>query len=219
MAAYVLSLAGTNPPNPKPPQGVNSKGERAPDNGRVQRRPSGRTMAMHASARRGEGARAAHAQPRRDAALARAEALAGRFCRRRRALAWALIAVFTLIPYVRMNGKPLILLDIAQRQFTLFGATFLPTDTMLLMLLLVGIFLGIFLLTAMYGRVWCGWACPQTVYMEFLYRPIERLIEGGRAAQLRSTGRRSRRAAREARRLPRAVACSSPTPSSRTSWA
>jgi cytochrome c oxidase accessory protein FixG len=111
----------------------------------------------------------------------------GRFWKRRRALAWALIAVFTLIPYVRMNGKPLILLDIARRQFTLFGATFLPTDTMLLMLLLMGVFLGIFLLTAVYGRVWCGWACPQTIYMEFLYRPIERWIEGGRGAQLRAT--------------------------------
>jgi len=107
----------------------------------------------------------------------------GRFFRWRRALAWALIIAFTLIPYLRMNGKPLILLDVVPRRFTLFGTTFLPTDTVLLMLLLVGIFLGIFWLTAVYGRVWCGWACPQTVYMEFLYRPIERLIEGGPRAQ------------------------------------
>jgi len=116
----------------------------------------------------------------------------GRFWQRRRALAWALIFVFALIPYLRMRGRPLILLDVARREFTLFGATFLPTDTMLLMLLLVGLFLGIFLLTAVYGRVWCGWACPQTIYMEFLYRPIERLIEGGRGAQLRAAGGRSR---------------------------
>jgi cytochrome c oxidase accessory protein FixG len=107
----------------------------------------------------------------------------GRFFRRRRGLAWVLIALFALIPYLRMNGKPLILLDVVRRQFTLFGTTFLPTDTGLLMLLLVGIFLAIFWLTAVYGRVWCGWACPQTVYMEFLYRPIERLIEGGPRAQ------------------------------------
>ena len=107
----------------------------------------------------------------------------GRFFRQRRGLAWGLIALFTLIPYLRMSGKPLILLDVVRRQFTLFGTTFLPTDTVLLMLLLVGIFLAIFWLTAVYGRVWCGWACPQTVYMEFLYRPIERLIEGGPRAQ------------------------------------
>jgi cytochrome c oxidase accessory protein FixG len=109
----------------------------------------------------------------------------GRFWRRRRAVAWGLIALFTLIPYLSMNGKPLVLLDVVHREFTVFGTTFLPTDSMLLMLLLVGIFLAIFLLTAVYGRVWCGWACPQTVYMEFLYRPIERLIEGNATAQER----------------------------------
>jgi cytochrome c oxidase accessory protein FixG len=114
----------------------------------------------------------------------------GRFLRRRRALAWALIGLFTVLPYLRMGGKPVILLDVVNRRFILFGATFLPTDTMLLMLLLVGLFIGIFLLTAIYGRVWCGWACPQTVYMEFLYRPIERLIEGGPRAQRDLDGRR-----------------------------
>jgi cytochrome c oxidase accessory protein FixG len=114
----------------------------------------------------------------------------GRFLRRRRVLAWALIGLFTVIPYLRMGGKPVILLDVVNRHFVLFGATFLPTDTMLLMLLLVGLFVGIFLLTAVYGRVWCGWACPQTVYMEFLYRPIERLIEGGPRAQRDLDGRR-----------------------------
>jgi cytochrome c oxidase accessory protein FixG len=109
----------------------------------------------------------------------------GRFWTRRRAVAWALIALFTAIPYLTLGGKPLVLLDVVHRQFTLFGTTFLPTDSVLLMLLLVGIFLGIFLLTAVFGRVWCGWACPQTVYMEFLYRPVERLIEGGPGTQAR----------------------------------
>lgn len=97
--------------------------------------------------------------------------------RRRLAVAWGLILVFTAIPYLRMNGKPLVLLDIPRRQFTLFGTTFLPTDTLFLMLLLVGIAVSIFLLTALFGRVWCGWGCPQTVYMEFVYRPLERLFD------------------------------------------
>jgi cytochrome c oxidase accessory protein FixG len=109
----------------------------------------------------------------------------GPWWRRRLALGWALIVLFTAIPYVRMGGKPLILLDVAHRQFTLFGTTFLPTDSVLLMLLLLGLFVGIFLLTAIFGRVWCGWACPQTVYMEFLFRPIERLIEGNRGRQMK----------------------------------
>jgi cytochrome c oxidase accessory protein FixG len=109
----------------------------------------------------------------------------GRFYYWRLGLAWFLIAIFTVIPYVKVRGKPLILLDIPNREFTLFGTTFLPTDTFLLALLLLGIVVGIFLLTALFGRVWCGWACPQTVYMEFLYRPIERWIEGKRSDQLK----------------------------------
>jgi len=109
----------------------------------------------------------------------------GAFLTRRRIVGWGLILLFTLIPYLRMNGKPLILLDIPHREFTLFGTTFLPTDTMFLMLLLVGIFVSIFLMTALFGRVWCGWACPQTVYMELIFRPIEQLLEGTRAQQLK----------------------------------
>lgn len=97
---------------------------------------------------------------------------------KRRVVAWILIALFTAIPHLTMNGKPLILLDLTTRRFTFFGTTFLPTDTLPLALLFLTIFVTVFLATALFGRVWCGWACPQTVYMEFLYRPIERLFEG-----------------------------------------
>ncbi|HUX33235.1 MAG TPA: cytochrome c oxidase accessory protein CcoG [Gemmatimonadaceae bacterium] len=108
----------------------------------------------------------------------------GHFWHRRRVVAYALMIVFFLIPYLRLHGKPLVLLDLPRRQFTLFGTTFLPTDTLLLMLLMASILIGIFLMTALAGRVWCGWSCPQTVYMEFLYRPIERLFEGGRSGSM-----------------------------------
>jgi len=119
----------------------------------------------------------------------------GRYHRRRRLTAWTLILSFVLIPILKLNGKPLMLFDIARREFTLFGATFLPTDTFLLMLLLFSIFVGIFLVTAIWGRVWCGWACPQTVYMEFIYRPLEVFIEGGRSRQIKTdkTGLSGRR--------------------------
>lgn len=108
----------------------------------------------------------------------------GAFWRKRRLAAYTLMFVFFIIPYLRMNGKPLILLDLPRRQFTIFGTTFLPTETLLVMLLLLCAGIGIFLITALFGRVWCGWACPQTVYMEFLFRPIERWIEGGRSGSL-----------------------------------
>jgi cytochrome c oxidase accessory protein FixG len=103
----------------------------------------------------------------------------------RRNVAWALMALFAGIPWLERGGKPLVLLDVARREFTLFGRTFLPTDSVLLMLLLLAIFVAIIWTTALIGRAWCGWACPQTVYMEFLFRPIERLFEGKRENQLR----------------------------------
>lgn len=96
----------------------------------------------------------------------------------RRVVAWLLIAIFTVLPFIKINGEPAMLLDILRREFHIFGVTFLPTDTFLLALLLLSWFLGIFIITALFGRVWCGWACPQTVYMEFLFRPIERFFDG-----------------------------------------
>jgi cytochrome c oxidase accessory protein FixG len=107
----------------------------------------------------------------------------GRLLTARRIVAYGLIALFALLPLIHVNGRPLVMLDLIARRFHIFGTTFYPTDTLLLALLLVGTFLTIFWLTALFGRVWCGWACPQTVYMEFVYRPIERFFEGtpGRA--------------------------------------
>lgn len=108
----------------------------------------------------------------------------GRWWHRRRAVAYVLMVVFLGLPYLRIHGAPAILLDVPRRQFTILGTTFLPTDTLLLMLLLASVVIAIFLFSALFGRVWCGWACPQTVYLEFLYRPIERLFEGGRSGSL-----------------------------------
>lgn len=101
----------------------------------------------------------------------------GRWWRRRRVVGWVLIAIFVALPHLRIGGKPVVLLDIAARKFVLFGHTFLPTDTLLLALLMVGILVTVVLATALTGRVWCGWGCPQTVYMEFLFRPIDRLFQ------------------------------------------
>ncbi len=97
----------------------------------------------------------------------------------RRVLAYVLMLVFFALPYLRIHGKPSILLDLPKREFTLFGTTFLPTETLLFLLLVLSLGIAIFFVTAIWGRVWCGWACPQTVYMEFLFRPIEYALEGG----------------------------------------
>lgn len=102
----------------------------------------------------------------------------GFFLNARRVMAYFLIGIFTLLPFIRINGKPALLLDIVHREFNVFGLTFYPTDTLLLAIFGVGLLVSVFLLTSLFGRVWCGWACPQTVYMEFVFRPIERLFDG-----------------------------------------
>ncbi len=109
----------------------------------------------------------------------------GRLYRARRLVAWLLIVTFVGLPWLRIAGKPAVLLDVLRRQFVLFGRTFLATDGVLLMLLMLAIFVTVVLVTALVGRAWCGWACPQTVYMELVFRPLERLLEGPREAQLR----------------------------------
>jgi len=116
---------------------------------------------------------------------------AGPYLRARRWLAWALIAIFTLLPYARLNGKPAVLLDLPHREFTVLGFTFLSTDTLLLALALLTLILGICLVTALAGRMWCGWMCPQTVYMEFVFRPIERFFDGPPGAGHRPGRKRS----------------------------
>ncbi len=102
----------------------------------------------------------------------------GHYYKRRLWLGWVLVFLFLALPIIPINGKPALLLDFVHREFAIFGIIFYPTDTFLLMLFLIGAGISIILFTALLGRVWCGWACPQTVYLEFVFRPIERLIEG-----------------------------------------
>jgi len=122
----------------------------------------------------------------------------GPLYRRRHVVAWTLMALFVGLPILKIGGKPAIFLDVVHREFSLFGHTFLATDGVLLMLLMLTIFATVFWTTALVGRAWCGWGCPQTVYMEFLFRPIERLFEGKRESQLAldKNGASTRRAAK-----------------------
>ena len=109
----------------------------------------------------------------------------GRYFKWRTAVATVLMAVLLAGPWIRIGGEPLLLLDIVHRKFVLFGAVFWPQDTFLFALAMITIVVAIALFTVVFGRVFCGWVCPQTVFMEFLFRPIERFIEGDRAARMR----------------------------------
>ncbi len=107
----------------------------------------------------------------------------GRFLARRRAVGYALIALFVLLPRIRIGGRPAFLIDLVSREVDVLGAVFRPSDGIVLMLLGLAIVFTVFLVTAMFGRVWCGWGCPQSVYLELVFRPIERLIEGSPSQQ------------------------------------
>jgi cytochrome c oxidase accessory protein FixG len=109
----------------------------------------------------------------------------GRTWRTRRLLAWLLVVAFFALPLVPFGGRPAIFLDLATRQFHVLGATFHPTDNLLLAALGVAVIITVFFVGSTFGRLWCGYACPQTVYMEFLFRPIEIALEGRPAQQVR----------------------------------
>jgi cytochrome c oxidase accessory protein FixG len=102
----------------------------------------------------------------------------GRFLRRRRIVGYALIALFVALPFITIGGRPALLIDIVARELAVFGSVFRPSDGLIVMLMGLTIVLAVFVLTALFGRVWCGWGCPQTVYLEMLFRPIERWLEG-----------------------------------------
>ncbi|QDU91027.1 Ubp3 associated protein Bre5 [Pirellulimonas nuda] len=102
----------------------------------------------------------------------------GRFWVRRRVAAYALIVLYTALPFIKIGGRPAVQLDLWNSRFALFGLEFRPTDLELLAVFGLIVFLSIFFATAIFGRVWCGWGCPQTVYLEYVFRPIERLFTG-----------------------------------------
>ena len=102
----------------------------------------------------------------------------GRFTLARRVVAYALIAFYLSLPWIKINGYPAVFLDLAERRFHLFGITFAAQDLWLLFFVITGLGFSLFFVTALLGRVWCGWACPQTVYLEHVFRRIEVWIEG-----------------------------------------
>ena len=120
----------------------------------------------------------------------------GRFLRRRRAVGFALIALFVALPFLRIGGRPVFLIDLVARELSVLGAVFRPSNGVILMLFGLTIVLGVFVLTALFGRVWCGWGCPQTVYLEMVFRPIERWLEGTPAQQAKLTRFAPRRLAK-----------------------
>jgi cytochrome c oxidase accessory protein FixG len=102
----------------------------------------------------------------------------GRFFRARTWLSWLLLAVLFGGPFVKLNGNPLLMINVVERKFSVLGVIFWPQDNLVFALGFLLFLMGIAVFTAAFGRLWCGWTCPQTVLMEMVFRKIEYLIEG-----------------------------------------
>lgn len=109
----------------------------------------------------------------------------GFFTTLRNYVSWVLLAVLFVLPWIKYNGEPLVLLNVLERRFIIFGFHFAPQDFHLFVLAMLTMIVFIALFTAVFGRLFCGWVCPQTIFMEMVFRKIEYLIEGDANAQRR----------------------------------
>jgi cytochrome c oxidase accessory protein FixG len=108
----------------------------------------------------------------------------GRFARLRVIAVWILLGLYYLLPWINISGKQSILFDLPARKFYIFGMTFWPQDFIYLALLMIAAGLTLFFFTALAGRLWCGFACPQTVWTEtFIW--IEQWVEGDRQKRIK----------------------------------
>lgn len=107
----------------------------------------------------------------------------GKFSTARRISGYFLIAIYLLLPWIPVRGYPAVFLDVAERRFHFFGFTLVAQDVWLLFFGVSGLGFALFFITALFGRVWCGWACPQTVFLDHVYRRIERWTDGDAPAR------------------------------------
>lgn len=107
----------------------------------------------------------------------------GKWYNYRKWLAWAYLAVFFAMPFIKVNDMPFMLINLPAGKFILFGKIFWPQDFFIFAIAMITFIIFVVLFTVVYGRLFCGWVCPQTVFMEFVFRPIEWLIEGSPSQQ------------------------------------
>ena len=106
------------------------------------------------------------------------------FFRKQRDLSqWVLISIFIILPWIKINGLPAILINLPDRRFAFFGLNFWSHDAPLLFFVIASFSLGLLFATSVWGRVWCGWACPQTIPIDGIFRKIETLVEGNHIAR------------------------------------
>jgi cytochrome c oxidase accessory protein FixG len=102
----------------------------------------------------------------------------GRYFNKRRIVNGILLVCLFIGPFIKVGGQPFFLFNLLQRKFILFGVVFWPQDFSLFVLAMITAIVFVVLFTVVFGRIWCGWICPQTIFMEMVFRRIEYWIEG-----------------------------------------
>ncbi len=107
----------------------------------------------------------------------------GKFYNLRKIVVFIYVATLITLPFIKINGMPFVLINLPEGRFILFSKIFWPQDFYIFAIGMIAFIMFIALFTVIYGRLFCGWVCPQTIFMEFFYRPIEWMVEGNPAAQ------------------------------------
>lgn len=109
----------------------------------------------------------------------------GKFTNYRSLVAYFLLALFFTIPFIKINGNPFLLINVVERHFYIFGQPFYLQDFFVLALGAITSLVFIILFTVVFGRIFCGWICPQTIFLEMIFRKIDYMIEGDRNKQMK----------------------------------
>jgi len=109
----------------------------------------------------------------------------GRYYNYRTYVSWILLAFMLASPFIKINGNQFLLFNVIERKFHIFGFPFWPQDFHLLVISMLVSVVFVILFTVIFGRIFCGWMCPQTIFMEMVFRKVEYLIEGDRSKQIK----------------------------------
>ena len=109
----------------------------------------------------------------------------GKFTNYRYIVTIILLLIYFGLPFVKINGNPFLLINVLDREFYILGQPFYPQDFFILALGAIASIVFIILFTVVFGRIFCGWICPQTIFLEMIFRKIEYAIEGDRNKQIK----------------------------------
>ena len=109
----------------------------------------------------------------------------GKFYDLRKIISYILLVILLASPFIKINGNQLFLFNVLERKFAIFGFTFWPQDFYIVVIAIIICVVFVALFTVVFGRIFCGWICPQTIFLEMVFRRIEYWIEGDRGAQIR----------------------------------